>query len=218
MDEKQRLLKLLDENKISEEEYHLLSKSLDKPKVSIESFFDLLIKPYPKIPLSSSILFGSIFLIATSVMAHYAKMHFPDPLTVLTIGKSLSIPELLMQNLIIVFTVSGLFFGLSKLLKQKNIRYLDFLSYILVSRFPYFLLTAFVYLSFLLIPSLQDPNSISPNFGIILKIISFTLLIWQVILYFTALKEASGLDNKKTLFVYISSLILSIAIIYILKS
>jgi hypothetical protein len=107
------------------------------------------------------------------------------------------------HNLINIVTIALTFFWGAKIAGARKLRFLDFLGSLAFSRLPYGILAAFLfawnYFSPIVI-SLENKNSLSLIFTSFLAICALT---WMLILYFQALRHASGLEGQRLWMVYL---------------
>jgi len=219
--EKERLLSMLKENKISEDDYKILSASLDKKTSSfVLQLFSLLINPFQRIAGLYSLLAGLVILFSMSYLGVIAKVYFPGILDCLnsSIVSNPKIPLnfflLAYQNIVSWFVLSILFIIAAKICHQKRMRIIDFFGTVALARFPFLVLVVFLSIVRVLNPSFMDidlthgfqiqKSFMTPMFGTVVVICA----IWQITTYFYALKESSGLSGKKLWISFISAIIL----------
>lgn len=222
--EKERLGKMLKEGKISEEDYSLLLAAIEKNSSRAGYIFSILLNPFQKIAGFNALILGLIVILAMSFLGVAAKLYFPGILGVLN-ATVVKLPKIQMgvflplcQNIISWLTLTFLFFISAKIFQQKKLRFLDFLGTVALSRFPYLILTLSILLSKAISPGFMDIDlskglELHPSIGMTLFGIFFTICaLWQIITYFYALKESSGLIGKKLWISFLASIIIGEAI------
>lgn len=223
--ENERLLSMLQQGKISEEEYKSLVAVLDKDESLLSRLFSVAINPFQKIAGWYSLAAGVIVLIAMSFIGAIAQIYFTGLLGILNsaIIKNPTVKSSFMllayQNSVVWVTLTILFIISAKICQQKRLRIIDFFGTVALSRIPFLVLTIFLCVIQIVNPGfmnnfdLTKEHQFHPSFGITLFMI-FVLAcgIWQLITYFYALKESSGLMGKKLWTSFIASLILGEAI------
>lgn len=203
-----RLLTLLKDKKITQDEYQKLSNALEKTPAS-NTIFGLLINPYQRIAGLWALILGFGIIAIISYLATIAQTYFPGIVSVLNamavqnaeVGTDFQL--LLYQNIVGWGVLSVLFILTAIICQQKRIRWIDFMGTVALARFPYILLLAFIatirvmYPSFLAIKDgaifTQELSMGTFLFGAVVT----TCIIWQIVTYFFALKESSGLQGKK---------------------
>lgn len=220
MSEKERLFRMFEEQKITEDDYRILSEAINKKTSFWNTIFGYVINPFQRIAGGYSLLAGIITIIILSILGVIANVYFPGVLSCLN-ASAVKNPNievnffgLLYQNCVSWFVLSTLFILMSFLFKQKRLRIIDFFGTTALARFPYLFLTGYL----ALIRSL-DPNFLALDFtkGLdfhpsitksIFGLILIVCVIWQIITYFYALKESSGLSGKKLWGGFIVSIVL----------
>lgn len=214
--EQKRLLAMLEENKISETDYQLISSALNKKSVFTDIENSILINPFQKIAGFKALLLGLILMISMSLLGTVVGVYFDGILGyMLPIGLKAMKPNfflLLYQNAVAIITLSSLFLLAALLFRQKRIRVIDFFGTVALSRYPTFICLFFTMLQKYLEPFNQDISKgieLHLTFvGILSYLILLTCIIWQVMTYFFALKEASGLEGKSLWFSFIITVLL----------
>ncbi len=144
--EKERLRDMLKENKISEDDYKILSASLDKKPSFAEMMFSTLINPFQRIAGFYSLGAGLVVIFCMSYLGVVAKVYFPGILDCLnsSIVKNPKIPLsfflLVYQNLVSWIVLTVLFIIAAKIFQQKRMRTIDFFGTVALSRFPFLIL------------------------------------------------------------------------------
>ncbi|EHL32792.1 hypothetical protein [Legionella drancourtii] len=206
--EQERLLNMRREHKISESDYLMLANALNKKSTYWGIENSLLVNPFQKIAGFKALILGLVLMVVMSVVGSYANVYYDGALAfIFPLGIKTSVAPsfflLLYQNLVICLTLSILFLVSSFVCRQKRIRYIDFFGTVFLSRYP-----LFISLLFTMIHKFLDPKpfneDISQGFelhlsliGTVSNLIFLACIIWQIMTYFYALKEASGLDGKK---------------------
>lgn len=217
--EQERLLNMCRNNKISELDYQMLSKALNKTSTvwSIED--SLLINPFQKIAGIKALILGLILMVVMSIVGAYANVYYDGILAyIFPLGIKTPVAPgfflLLYQNLVACLTLSILFLISSFAYHQKRIRFIDFFGTVFLSRYPLFISLLFTMLHKFIEPKPFNDN-ISKGFelhftlvGMISNLIFFACIIWQIMTYFFALKEASGLEGKRLWGGFIASILL----------
>ena len=206
--ELERLANMLHEHKISVEDYQLLTEALNKKSTfdSIEK--NMWVNPFQKIGEYKAVGWGIALMLMMSVLGTYANVFYDGVLGYLvpTGIKTKLTPNfylLLYQNSIACLTVALMYFFLAKIFKAKQIRLIDFIGMVMLSRYPILISVAFTYLEALVRPDLfqfvpsEGFELRFSIFGAISAMIFMFCTIWQIATYFFALKESSGLTGKK---------------------
>ncbi len=216
--EKERLLDLLHQNKITETDYKLLLEALDKNS-RIQKVFNFLINPFQKIAGIYALIMGISIILIMSYLANNISIHFPGLLSYIYTRpangmiKVTPITYLIIvsQNLISCLTLSIALFISAKILRQNGLRFIDFIGTIMLSRFSYFTVTVIFYIIYQINSTILDSSdqSIYTIDKIFVMLIVFSGLIWQIILFFNAYKESSGLTGNKLWRSFIVTLLIS---------
>jgi hypothetical protein len=122
---------------------------------------------------------------------------------------------LLYQNIICWVITSLLFLIAAKICLSKGTRIIDFFGTVGLSRFPFLIITFIIFVIQLINPNFMNidltkmipvhPQFSMMVFGIVVSICG----VWQIITYFYALKESSGLAGKKLWISFIVTMILA---------
>lgn len=217
--EQDRLLTLLKDNKITQDEYKLLSKALIN-KTAPRFVFSLLINPYQKIAGMWALILGIGIILSISYLGSIAKIYFPGLLGILNASmiKNPNIETaflfLLYQNAVIWLVLTLLFIVSAKICQQKSVRIIDFMGTVAFSRFPYLLLTAFLAIMRVMNPKFMDvrmenglqlkPSLLAITFSSVVIICA----VWHIVTYLNALKESSGLSGKKLWISFIACILM----------
>lgn len=205
--EMEKILTLLNEKKITQEEFGDLKQALQRPSQKT-NMFKYMIDPFESFSALQSLFIGFFVLAAMSLLASKIKIYYPGVLDFKITEGALGFSTLFMQNLIVTASIGVVFIFTAIFLKQKNMRTLDFAGTVLFARFPYFLVTLALYLMFIAGWNLniEGLNS-AKDYAILIIVLSG--LFWQVVVYFNAFKFASGLQDAKLTGAYIFSLVFS---------
>ncbi len=218
--EKERLLCMLKENKITEHDYKILSAALDKKTSRISAFFSLLVNPFQKIAGLKALLLGMGVMIAMSFLGVLAKVYFPGPLSCLNAvviknpKMQINFFLLLYQNMISWLVLTVLFITAAKLFQQKRMRAIDFFGTVALSRIPFLVLTAMISIIQIVNPDFMNidiTKGIPIHASFVMNVFSLVIVFccaWQIATYFYALKESSGLVGKKLWLSFIVAIIL----------
>lgn len=217
--ENERLLTLLKDNKITQDEYKLLSKALVKPSSS-RLFFSLFINPYQKIAGFWALAIGLGVILCISYLGSIAKIYFPGLLGILN-SSMIKNPKVgtefifvLYQNMVIWFVLTALFIIAAKIFQQKRVRMIDFMGTVALSRFPYLILTGFLATMRIVNPRFMDVGmenglALQPTvLAIIFSFVVITCATWHIVTYLYALKESSGLSGKKLWISFIACILI----------
>lgn len=218
--EKDRLLNMLRDKKISEDEYKILASAMDKKPSFMSTLFSLLLNPFQKIAGLSALSIGFGIILLISALGVIAKIYFIGVISSLNASVVLN-PKyplnfwiLLYQNLICWVVLSLLFLMAAKLFQQKRIRIIDFFGTVALARFPYLIMVIILSLVRVFHPSFLDidlSKGYQFEFSLALSLFGVVLIIgaiWQMITYFYALKESSGLSGKKLWVSFIAAIVL----------
>lgn len=220
----EKLLNMLKEGKISENDFKVVSLALEKKKFSIPSLLLFAFNPFQKIAGWYALILGAITIIIMSYLGTIAKVYFPGIIDCLNsvVVKNPKTPLnfylLLYQNIICWLVLSILFIGIAKYLPNKKIRMLDFFGTVALARFPYLLLTLLLSIIQIVNPSFMDIDlSKGVEIHLSMPMILFGLFaagfgIWQITTYFYSFKVSSGLIGKKLWIGFILAMVLGEAI------
>lgn len=218
--ENERLINMLKENKISEDDYKLLSTAIDKKPSRASLIFSMLTNPFQKVAGLYALISGLIVIFFMSYLGVIAKCYSVGVIGSLnaSVIKSQNIQPtfslLLYQNLIVWLVVTLLFICFAKILQQKRLRLVDFFGTVALSRFPYLIMMIILAITRLTHQSFLDIDitkglQLHPSILMSLFSAAITLcVIWEVVMYFYALKVSSGLTGKKLWISFIVALIL----------
>lgn len=217
--EQQRLKEMKLNNKISETDYQMLMRALAKKSIFENIEDSVLLNPFKKLAGLKALFLGILLIIILSVFGSYLKVYFDGALGFIApVGLKVPVKPnfllLLYQNVIACLSVSLVFLAAALLFKQKNIRVIDFFGTVALARFPLLISLFAVYLEMFLDPEFSDTTNqgIQLHFrldGILFNFIIFACLAWQILTYFFAYQESSGLTGKKLLISFIILLMIS---------
>lgn len=229
-EEKNLLEDMLNQHKISNEEYKLLSNALEN-KSSLENVSSFLINPFQRLAGVPALFVGILIIIASSILGVFANLYF-DGIASCSIASSFkntgiqpSFLFLLYQNFVSWLVLALFYLLMARLFNQKGVRIIDIFSTVALARFPYLILTGILAIVMILKPSLyqHDPSKtykLYPSIFIIsLDLIWELFYVWLLAIYFSALKESTGLLGKKLWFSFLISIIVGqIASFYLCRT
>jgi hypothetical protein len=219
--EKARLDKMLQEHKVSPEDYAILSSALNKKKIFNRLRSTFLLNPFQKIAGVNALLLGVITLILTSFFGVTAQLYYLSPMSTinaLALAKQ-TLPHpvlfLLYQNVVCWLVLAILLMIGAKILQKKPVRIIDFLGTAALARFP--TLVATIYLAILRVtyPSIlyvDFSKGVQLHFSLAQYLFSAPVIvfaIWQAVIYFYAYKESSGLTGKKGILSFLAIIVLA---------
>ena len=179
----------------------------------------LLLNPFQKIAGGKALVIGMMILVAMSYIGVMAKVYFLGPLTAINHSilakQTMDIGFLLLayQNIVCWLVLSALFVIAAKILQKKQLRIIDFLGTVSLARFPLLLVTIITSITRMVNPAIVDIDMskgipLHSSIGAyIFGVVAMILLVWQIITYFYAMKESSGLVGKKLWLGYIIPII-----------
>jgi hypothetical protein len=203
-----RLLKMRKENKITESDYLMLSSALKKTSFCSNIENSIFINPFQKIAGFKVLIIGLMLIIIMSILGVYANLYYDGSIG-FVIANNLKVPRapsflfLLYQNVVACLSVAGFFLLAAFLLRQKGIRAIDFLGTVTLARYPTCIAIIYILIDKKLCPEEfnQDiSKGISLHFsvmGMIGALVFMACFILQIMTYFSALKESSGLEGKR---------------------
>lgn len=213
-----QLVDMLNNKKITKDEYRLLIEALDKRPSKLNTLFTILINPFQKIAGWHALVIGIVIMLLLSYFGVLAGVYFDGVLgfSQANLLANAKIPPsfslLLVQNIIGCLVLTLFFAGLTYLFGQKRIRVIDFIGTITLSRFPLLVMLLVTALGkyFNPAPFLEKPpfhlhiDMMYVIFGILISVFQ----IWQYATYYFAFKESSGLPEGKLWFGLAVSLVL----------
>lgn len=200
--EKERLLRLLNDGKLSSNDFEMLSSAIDKKTSPIARAFNLLINPFVRIAGFPALAIGFVIMLAMSFLGFKSGIHFPGvfDLQLANVGnktpEELTFVKLILQNLVSAIMLGLAFYGASVIAKVKGLRIQDFIGTVMLSRFPYLIATLGFSVLLFLGTEISSDGNMSPSTIAAISIIAIGALVWQSVTYFFAFKESSGLAGK----------------------
>ena len=220
LNERERLLNMLMANKISDKDFKTLSEAIEKEPSQMRRIFSMAVNPFQKIAGFYSLLIGLIIIVCMSYIGVVAKLFFPGILSSLNAAviknpkAPLNFFMLLYQNIVCWLVLSVIFIIFAKMFQKKRLRMIDFFGTVALSRFPILILTAFISIIQIVNPGFLNINitdGIQFQFSIMMTfftVIVLSCVIWQIVTYFFALRESSGLSGQKLWISFIGSMII----------
>ena len=212
--DQERLLNLYNDNKISEEDFHLLKMALEDKKTWSQKFFHRFINPFDRVAGYPALTLGLLILALMSFISQSAEIHYPGLFDLKIFNPSaeklsLSFRKIFLQNMVISLCLATAFYFCGRVNKKSSLRFIDFLGTAMMARFPYLVASLVFFILHLKgtdlhFEKVEDVNTYT------LSIITFTALIsivWLVATYFYSLKESSGLRGKALWMSFVASLI-----------
>ena len=219
--EKEHLMNMLKEKKISQEDYNLVLGALEKKSFFEKMSSSFLINPFQKIAGFKALISGMVVMILMSYFGVLAKVYYPGVLSLLNgsavANQKIEINFFLLayQNLVAWLVLAGMFLIATKIVHRKKVRVIDFLGTVALARFPLLLLTLIMATIRVLNPGflvIDLSKGIPLHSSVMMHLfsaITIILFIWQIATYFYALKESSGLIGRKLWLSFIVSLIVA---------
>ncbi|RTL12922.1 MAG: hypothetical protein EKK54_02375 [Neisseriaceae bacterium] len=219
---RKRLQYLLVTGKISRDEYNLLIKIVNQNLSFTARFFSLCINPFAHIKSFDLLSLGIMGIVYLSIIGTQLHLHYDGLIgfSVLNKHKRINEVQLLLEQL---FTwVVWVFIASLNLtiIRVNNFRHIDLINFSLIVKFPYLLLATICYLLYLLNPDVlsfsvsTSSSLLTKVLNMLLSVVSYTFLIWVVVLYFNALKESSGLVGGKLWLCFISAFIITNVVLF----
>ena len=217
--DKERLMGMLNENKISQDDYNTLLVALEKKSFFLKLQSSLWLNPFQKIAGFKALIMGMMILLAMSGMGVIAKVYFVGSISIINASavakQTMDISFLLLayQNIVSWLILSAMFILAAMILQKKKIRIIDFLGTVSLARFPALLITILIGIVIMINPSILDVDmskgiSLHASFSqTLLGVLMMVLIVWQIFTYFYAFKESSGLIGKKLVLGFIASII-----------
>lgn len=219
--EKTRLDKMLQAQKISQDDYAILAAALKRKTIFNKIHSTFLLNPFQKIAGWKALLLGMITIVLTSLLALKAKLYFLGPMSTLNasvlgqLNIRYPLGLILYQNIMCWLVLSIVLMITAKVLQKHKIRIIDFLGTVALARIPTLIATFYLMILRIGYPSVlaidlshgyQLHYSIAQYIFMIPVII---LAIWQAVIYFYAFKESSGLTGKKLILGFLVGVILA---------
>lgn len=206
-----RLIKLLNTNQINQDEYNLLTKSLqDKPKLIVQ-VFNFLINPYEKISPVACLLISILILFVLSYLCYIT--NFLGQGGKFHNGEKISYLFALRCILTLWGCISAIFLLISIVLGAIKLRILDFVAFCGLAIFPLFMVILLDSISYFINPKFINPGSNETSLFIIfyscvLDTVAIMLMFWYIILNFSAFKVSSGLNYYRTWLGFVTAMIM----------
>lgn len=223
INEKNRIDTLLQNGRITKEDHQILVAALERKESFLKKVLAWSINPFQGLSTTTSILIGCISILAMSFIGTSLGLHFRGALDfqIIEEGKrTFSFVELLTQNIVDVLCVSAIFYVGALICRCKNLRFIDFISSIVFSRFPYAVFALVLFVLGPVFPGLLPRKVETHDMGgtLALAIIGITFLVWEMTLIFSSLKESSGMKDKQLWVTFIIGLIFAEAASYALNN
>ena len=183
--------------------------------------FSFLVNPFQKIAGVYALVSGWIIICMMSYLGSVGKFYSVGvigSLNASVVTHSHVQPTFLLivyQNSVVWFVISVFFLVFSKMFQQKRLRIIDFFGTVALARFPFLILTTLLVIMCFINPSIMNvdfkkgldlhPSLFMSVFGVGVVL----CFIWEIVSYFYALKESSGLVGKKLWISFIVALVLS---------
>ena len=219
--EKARLDKMLQEKKISQEDYAILATALKRRTIFNKIHSTFILNPFQKIAGTKALFLGLITLILTSFLGVKAQLYYLSPMSTinaLVLAKqTITNPFifLLGQNIVCWLVLAIFLLITAKIIQKNSIRIIDFFGTVALARFPTLLVTIYTMMIRIMNPSLLDID-MSKGFPIHFTLAQYIwsipiaiLAIWQAVMYFYAYKESSGLTGKKLILSFLTIIVLA---------
>ena len=211
-----KLASLLEDKKITLDEFKLLSEALTNNKSTSKFKWSFFINPFEKISGFQALFIGIIVILGLCAFAVMRNDNFPGLINYdyapfnYSLGKEFKItyPIVLYQNAVACLSLSILYYAFSKFYKQKSLRFIDFIGNVTLARFPLFIQAILGKIMYSIDPTLRR----SPHESVLSIIGWFYIIfcfIWLLTTYYYALKESSGLKDKKLWITYACSVAVS---------
>lgn len=205
--ETEKLQQLLQSNKITYAEFNTLRAAIEKKHVFTDINDCIFLNPYQYLSTQKAFMIGIVLLIVTSFIGGHAYIHYPGIFAFFYIeheNHSNAFILLVKMNMINTATIAIIYFYLADFIKTRGSRFTDFLSFALISRFPYFFATILQFIYVKTVPGFIENCELSMLVSVLNMSFAF-FLDWQIITNFFMLKELSGLRGKKLMSCFIFS-------------
>lgn len=178
-----------------------------------------LFNPFVQIAGSKSLLIGLLFLLLSSTLAAFFNTRF-DGILDAHYTKDQSFYLSYLDNLINISVITLIFYGFGSLLTKSRTRFIDILGTSTLARFPLFVIPLFNIqnqsglIGEKIIQSITKPNDIQLTqfewiYLIISGIVSLLLIIWYIVLMFSAYKISTNLKGANLIVSFILGLIIA---------
>ncbi len=203
INETKKITQLLNDKKITQDEYNLLLNAINKK----ESRFFKVFNPYPHLNEINALIIGVLSIIAMILLAPIANVTFTGLLDLQTTKEVMywqSVQRCLLQNLMIIAIWTLGTWIAATICKQKNLRFIDFFIGSIIPRIPY-MVVVLLYILFFNVTGI-DPQMKDISGASILIIVMLTIpgLILNLVYLFFGFEHASGLQSKKLWISFIS--------------
>lgn len=203
INETKQITQLLNDKKITQEEYSLLISAINKKESRLFKIFN----PYPHLNELHALAIGVVSIIAMTLLAPIANVTFTGLLDLQTTKEVMywqSVQRCLLQNILIVSIWSLGTWIAATICKQKNLRFIDFFIGSILARVPY-MLVVLLYIIFFNVTGI-DPQmkDISGAMILIIALLTIPGLILNLVYLFFGFEHASGLQSKKLWISFIS--------------
>ena len=210
-----KLANLLEDKKISEDEFKILSGAIINNKKSSKFKWSFFVNPFEKIAGIQALFVGILVILGLCAFAVLLNDNFPGVIDYLYSPYNYKLKAefkitysfVLYQNILSCIVLSLLYYAVAKFYKQKGLRLIDFFGMVTLSRYPYLVQAFLSYIIFMIAPATRLTRG-RVTYGI-LEIVDGVIVmgcgIWQLTTYFFALKESSGLSGKKLFTAYVIS-------------
>ena len=172
--EQERLLNMLNNQKITKEDYVVLLDAIDKKQSLTDKVFQFMINPFKKLAGMQALLIGMVIIFSTAFLALIAKVYIISPLGILFANglktkMPLTFGLLLYQSIVCWFGFALILYLTSLLFKQRGIRLIDFLGTVAIARFPYLIIMLLSIADRILNPAYLNyiPGEFHPSFSLI---------------------------------------------------
>lgn len=178
-----------------------------------------LFNPFVQIAGSKSLLIGLLFLLLSSTLAAFFNTRFDGVLDA-HYTKNQSFYLSYLDNLINISVITLILYGFGSLFTKGRARFIDILGTSTLARFPLFIIPLFNIqnqsglIGEKIIQSITKPNDIQLTqfewiYLIISGIASLLLIIWYIVLMFSAYKISTNLKGANLIVSFILGLIIA---------
>lgn len=178
-----------------------------------------LFNPFVQIAGSKSLLIGLLFLLLSSTLAAFFNTRFDGVLDA-HYTKNQSFYLSYLDNLINISVITLILYGFGSLFTKGRTRFIDILGTSTLARFPLFIIPLFNIqnqsglIGEKIIQSITKPNDIQLTqfewiYLIISGIASLLLIIWHIVLMFSAYKISTNLKGANLIVSFILGLIIA---------
>lgn len=178
-----------------------------------------LFNPFVQIAGSKSLLIGLLFLLLSSTLAAFFNTRF-DGILDAHYTKNQSFYLSYLDNLINISVITLILYGFGSLFTKGRTRFIDILGTSTLARFPLFIIPLFNIqnqsglIGEKIIQSITKPNDIQLTqfewiYLIISGIASLLLIIWHIVLMFSAYKISTNLKGANLIVSFILGLIIA---------